>query len=155
RAGHEGDALIELRRGMQLQRTGDVAIAIHYEIARVHMQNKDFGMAMVSCRVAGSIPNGATQGHACAAEAHLVWQRSSEALQETAIALKGTKSYEAKVAEGRAYDVALKAKEAEASFKDAIAWKGDAADAHYWLGKMLVHEAGRKDDGIAELRTAL
>lgn len=157
RAGHEQDALIELRRGFSLPagRTGDVALGLHWEIAKTHMALKDFGAALVSCRVVLSLPGGATSGHACAAEAHLVWQRSSEALQETALALKGTKSYEAKVAEGRAYEVALKEKEAEASLREAIQWKPDAADAHFHLGRLLVHVAGRRDDGVAELRAAV
>lgn len=158
RAGHEQDALIELRRGFSTAagRAGDFALALHWEIARTHMALKDFGMAMVSCRVVGALPTGATASHACAAEAHLVWQRGSEALGEAALALtKGTKSYEGKVAEGRAHDVALDDKRAEASLREAIQWKPDAPEAHLYLGKILAHVAGRRDDGIAELRKAV
>ncbi len=158
RAGHEQDALIELRRAFAMPggRTGDVALALHWEIARTHMAVRDFGMAMVSCRVVGALPSGATASHACAAEAHLVWQRGSEALAETALALaKGTKSYEAKVAEGRAHDVSLDDKKAETSLKEAIQWKPDAPDAHLHLGKILAHLQGRRDDGVAELRKAV
>src|SRR5438046_3022750 len=69
RAGHEQDAIQELRRGFHLPngRMGDTAIALHWEIARAHMSLKDFGSAMVSCRVVGSLPGGAAGGHACAA----------------------------------------------------------------------------------------
>jgi tetratricopeptide (TPR) repeat protein len=92
----------------------------------------------------------------CTAEAHLVWQRSSEALAETALALKASpKSYDAKVMEGRALALALKDKEAETALREAIAWRSDAPDAHYWLGRLLAGTHARQADAIAELRAAV
>src|SRR5215472_10851798 len=91
RAGREADAQQELRRGLGLSngRTGETAILLQWELARVAIARRDFGQAMVTCRVVGALPGGALPGHACAAEAHLLWKRASEALVETGQALAG------------------------------------------------------------------
>ena len=157
RAGHPLDAGQELRRGANLNagRSGDVAVALHYELARVAIAQRDFGQAMVQCRVVGDITGGASAGHACAAEAHLLWRRASEALSEAALAVVGGKKVvEAKLAEGHARELELKEPEAEAAFREAVAWKPDAAEAHVALGHVLVG-TGKVDAGIAELRTAV
>ena len=109
---------------------------------------------MVACKVIGALPAGALLGHACAAEAHLLWRRASEALGETAQALaNGNKSYEAKVAEGLAHELEVNDAEAESSFRQAIQWRPDAPEAHIWLGRLLVRVL-RHDEGVAELRRA-
>ena len=157
RAGHPLDAGQELRRGANFNagRSGDVAVALHYELARVAIAERDFGQAMVQCRVVGSITGGASAGHACATEAHLLWRRASEALTESALAVAGGKKIvEAKLAEGHARELELKEVEAEAAFREAVAWRPDAAEAHVALGHVLVG-TGKVDAGIAELRTAL
>ena len=89
------------------------------------------------------------------AEDHLLWRRASEALVEAALALaSGTQSYEAKVAEGLALELQVKDAEAEASLREAIAWKPDAWEAHVWLGRLLVRTL-RHEDGVNELRRAV
>ena len=159
RAGHEQDAIHELRRGAMLPggRVGDTALRLHWEIARSHMALRDFGAAMVSCGALGALPGvaaGRQQSLACTAEARLVWQLSSEALADAAQALAGgNKLYDAKVTEGRAHDLALDDAKAEAALREAIAWKPDAPEGHMYLGRVLVKGA-KKDEGLAELRKA-
>lgn len=157
RAGHEKEAITELRRGAFLAsaRTGDLGQRLYWEIARSHMQLREFGQAMVSCRALGALPGGAASGLACTSEARLVWQLGGEALADAASALKlDPKLYDAKIAEGRAYEFEMKTQEAEKALREAIAWKPDIADAHMHLGRVLVG-AGKRDDGIAELRKAV
>src|SRR3954469_10735640 len=77
RAGHDSEAAEELRRGMPLARGGALAIEMRWELARVAIAKHDFPQAMAHCRAVGAMPNGATAGHACAAEAHLLWRRGS------------------------------------------------------------------------------
>ena len=109
----------------------------------------------MECTVMGKLPGQVAEGHACAAEAHLLWQRSTEALSEVALALaKDPKCYEAKLAEGRAQDYALDSAKSEAAFRDALALRADGIDAHLGLGRVLVR-GGHRDDGIAELRRAV
>src|SRR5262245_33316438 len=91
RAGHTQEALAELRRGVNLARSGQ--LDLHWEIARTLEMRGDFGQTMIQCKVLGALPadpsHGRTSqdiaaaGHACAAEAHLLWKRASEALLET------------------------------------------------------------------------
>src|SRR5262245_4492577 len=100
RAGRVQEALAELRRGVNLARSGQ--LDLHWEIARTLEMRGDFGQTMIQCKVIGALPPDpgrgksaadiAAAGHACAAEAHLLWKRASEALTETAQALKTTKS---------------------------------------------------------------
>jgi tetratricopeptide (TPR) repeat protein len=156
RTGHPVQALAELRRGIGVSAAHpDVLVQLHWEVARTQIDRRDFAQAMTACTVLGKLPGAVAEGHACAAEAHLVWQRSTEALNETALALaKDPKCYEAKLAEGRAYEFAVDPAKAEASFRAAIGLKSDAVDAHAALGRLLVRN-GRLDEGISELRQAL
>ncbi|MEO6421067.1 MAG: tetratricopeptide repeat protein [Polyangiaceae bacterium] len=157
RAGHPLEAGQELRRGANLEagRSGDVAVDLHYALARVAIAQRDFGQAMVQCRVVGSITGGAPLGHACAAEAHLLWKRASEALTESALAVAGGKKIgAAKLAEGHARELELKEPQAEAAFREAIAWKPDDVAAHVALGHLLVG-LGKVDAGLVEIRAAL
>ena len=156
RAGHATEAIAELRRGLNLwnARSGDVAASLHMELARTQIARKDFGQAMVQCRVLGALtgPGSAALGHTCAAEAHLLWRRASEALTETTLALAGgAKNYDAKVDEGLAREFELKDAEAEASYREAIGWKSDRADAHTVLGRLLMRTA-RGEPALVELR---
>lgn len=157
RAGHPLEAGQELRRGANLEtgRSGDVAVDLHYELARVAIAQRDFGQAMVQCRVVGSITGGAPMGHACAAEAHLLYRRASEALTEVGLAVAGGKKIvAAKIAEGHARELELKEPEAEAAFREAVAWRPDDSAAHVALGHLLVG-VGKVDAGLAEIRSAL
>lgn len=158
RAGRYAEALTELRRGASLLpgRAGDGAVRVQWEIARTYVGQRDFGQAMVACKVAGAQTGGAAAaaGHACAAEAHLLWRRATEALVEVQAALSGgTKSYEAKVAEAQAYLLQLKEADAEKALREAIGWKEDAPAAHRILGRLLVDQ-GKVDAGVVELRRA-
>jgi tetratricopeptide (TPR) repeat protein len=157
RAGRDVEAIQELRRGANQPsgRSGDVAIKLRWETARTYVERREFSQAMAACRTVGALPRGQSAGHACAAETHLLWKRASEALLETSQALaNGAQSYEAKVAEGLACELEVKEAEAEASFRQAIAWKGNAPEAHIWLGRLLLREL-KHDEGISELRKAV
>jgi len=156
RAGHTIDALNELRRGIGVSAAKpDVLVLLHWEVARVHMDRRDFLQATTACEVLGKLPGAGAEGHACKADAQLVLQRSTEALTETAAALaRDPRCFEAKVAEGRAQELALDAAKSEAAYRAAFALRPDAAGPHVGLGRLLVH-SGRKDDGVAELRKAL
>jgi tetratricopeptide (TPR) repeat protein len=157
RAGHETEALQELRRAAALSnsRAGSFPVSLEWELARTAIARRDFNAAMTACRSLGALPGAASEGHACAAEAHLLWRRASEALLETTQALaNGQRSYEAKVAEGLAMELEVKDTEAEASLREAISWKPDAFEAHVWLGRLLVRTL-RHDAGVEELRKAV
>ncbi len=157
RAGHDDEAIVELRRGASLWngRSGEVSVTLHYELARAHIAKRDFPQAMVQCKVAGGIAGGASAGHACAAEAHLLWKRASEAHFETAAALAANaKSYEAKVAEARALELELKEGPAETLLRDAIALKPDTVDAHVELGHLLL-AMGKGDAALVALKQAV
>ncbi|HEY8042234.1 MAG TPA: tetratricopeptide repeat protein [Polyangiaceae bacterium] len=156
RAGHALDALTELRRGIAVSAPRpDVLVQLHWEVARVQMDRRDQPQTMTACSVLGKLPGASAEGHACVADGHLLWQRSTEALGETAAALaKDPRCYEAKVAEGRADEFALDVGKSEAAYRAAIGWRADGVDAHLGLGRLLARN-GRKDDGVAELRSAL
>ncbi len=165
RAGKTKEALEELRRGVNQTRAvpgQSLGIDLHWELARTLLARGDFGPAMVQCKVIGALPGGARPGHACAAEAHLSWRRASEALVETVLALAGDAdkhggsrgAYEAKVAEASARELEGKLKDAEALYKEAIAWKADRAEAHLGLGHMLNGE-GDRDGAVRALREAV
>jgi tetratricopeptide (TPR) repeat protein len=154
RAGRTAEASAELRRILPLAHGGD-AIEVHYEAARVATDRGEHARAMAECRAIAPLSGGAATSHACIADAHLSWRRASEALLETEQALaNGNPSYDAKVAEGLAYELELKEDLAEQSLRQAIAWKPDAWLAHMRLGRLLVHRL-RHDEGEAELRKAL
>ena len=133
----------------------DVLVKLHWEVARVWMDRKDFIQTLTACQVLGKLPGASAEGHACAANAHLLWQRSTEALNETAAALaKDPRFYEAKLAEARAEELAMDVPKSEASYRASIAMRADAVEPHVGLGRLLWRN-GRRDDGVAELRRAL
>ena len=110
-------------------------------------------------RARESEPGAAADGHACAAQAHLALRRSTAALEETQAALasdhpSSEARYEAKVAEGRAEDLALDPTKSEAAYRVASVGSRDGLDAHVGLGRLLL--AGqRTEEGVAELRRAI
>lgn len=151
RAGHETEALAELRRAKAFAR-GDLATRIDWEIARTHIARRDFQPAMAACRAIRA----AGPSRVCAAEAHLLWRRGTEAMAELReLAKIEDRSidvrYFAKIAEGRARELETKDAEAEAAYRDAIAIADGSPEAHALLGALL-HRVGR--DGIGELRRA-
>jgi tetratricopeptide (TPR) repeat protein len=156
RAGHPVEALAELRRGIGLSAGKlDVLVSLHWEIARVQMDRRDFVQTMTTCQVLGKLPGASAEGHACNADAHLLQQRSTAALEETTAALsRDPRCYEAKVAEGRAEEFALDTAKSEAAYRSAIALRSDAPEPRVGLGRVLWRNA-RKDDGVAELRRAV
>jgi tetratricopeptide (TPR) repeat protein len=154
RAGHYAEAAAELRRALPYAR-GPVAVELHYEIARVSLDQRDHGKAMAECRSMASLPGGSFASHACAADTHLLWRRASEAHLETEQALaNATQTYEAELAEGLAYELELKEDAAEQAFRVAIGWQPDRWEGHVWLGRLLVRRL-KHDEGVAELRKAL
>ena len=154
RAGHYPEATAELRRVLAYAH-GPMAVEIHYEIARVSLDQRDHGKAMAECRSIASLPGGASSSHACLADAHLLWRRASEAHLETEAALaNATQTYEAELAEGLAYELESKDDAAEKSLRTAIGWQPDRWEGHVWLGRLLVRRL-KHDEGVAELRKAL
>jgi tetratricopeptide (TPR) repeat protein len=156
RAGHFGEALGELRRAAALAGSStDLATQIQWEVARVHMDRHDFGQALTACAALGKLRGAGAEGHACAADSHLVWQRATEALTEAAAALDADpRCYEAKIAEGRAQEFALDLAKSESAFRAALEWRPDGVDAHVGLARVLLKQ-GKKDQALAELRRAV
>jgi tetratricopeptide (TPR) repeat protein len=156
RAGREGDALVELRRG-QFFAKGDAAIAVGWEIARTHIARRDHYPAMAACKSLTKLPNGDAASHVCAAEAHLLWRRGTEALAELAEVRKipGAHAdvlFHAKLAEGRSRELDSKDAEAEAAYDEAIRLAPNRSEGHLLLGAML-HRIGKS--GVPSLRRAV
>jgi tetratricopeptide (TPR) repeat protein len=156
RAGHLAEAMNELRRGIGVAASAPSALLkLHWEVARIHADRHDFRATLAECGVLGALKGAKAEGHACAANAHLVWQRATEALSETAAAFAlDPHCYEAEVAEARAQEFALDLTKSEAAFRTALAWRPEDADAHVGLGRVLLKE-GKKEEALAELRRAL
>jgi tetratricopeptide (TPR) repeat protein len=164
RAGHTTEAVTELRRGLAVGASRpEIASQIRWEVARAYSDRHDLPRAMAACKEfehrKGTGPDAVStptpESHACASVAYLAWQRATESLSEASAALeKDPSSYDAKVAEGRAYEFELQPTEAESALRGAIAIRSDGEDAHVALGRVL-SKAGKKDEGIAELRRAL
>jgi tetratricopeptide (TPR) repeat protein len=156
RAGHLPQALAELRRGVAV--TGgrmDALRDLDWEIARVQMDKRDFTQTLTACQTLGKLPGANAAEHACTAHAYLLWQRSTEALNEAATALsQDSRSFEATVAQGRAYEFAMDVAKSEGAYRAAMALRPDSAEPHVGLGRAYLH-GGRRDDGVAELRRAL
>lgn len=156
RAGHESEALTELRRGQIFAKDAN-AILVEWEIARTHIAKRDFGAAMASCASLKKLSNGAFAQRVCAAEAHLLWRRGTEALVELNELAKQTNvpadvQYFAKIAEGRARELDSKDAEAEAAYKEAIRLAPSRDEAQIHLGALL-QRTGR--DGLSALRRAV
>jgi tetratricopeptide (TPR) repeat protein len=156
RAGHPALALTELRRGIAVSGGKvDAMTKLYWEVARVQMDRRDFSQTLIACQILGKLPGATAEGHACTADAYLLWQRSSEALVEVHAALgRDPRSFEAKLAEGRANEFALDAAKAEAAYREAVALRPDSVEARTALGRTL-WKNGSRDDGVAELRRAL
>lgn len=156
RAGAVKEATADLRRAAALAPAkSDVGLRATYELARLGIDRREFGQAMAQCRILQQKAGGEALGHACAAEAYLLWRRASEASSEIKKALaKNPQLYEAKVAEGRARLLELRDAEAETLLKEAIAIDGRPVDAHLALAD--VHALfGKTDAAISDLREVL
>lgn len=162
-AGRESDALVELRRASTLGGTEAVRARVAWEIARTHIARRAFESAMATCRSLVKAPPATTAAsvqavsRVCAAEAHLLWRRGSEALAEVdALAKLGTPApdvaYFGKLAAGRAHELAGRDADAEASFREAVDLDERRPDGHVLLGALL-ERTGRS--GVAALRRAV
>jgi tetratricopeptide (TPR) repeat protein len=151
RAGYPVEALAEVRRGMAGGASQpSVLLELRWETARAQLDRHDVLQARAACKQIGG-----ADGHACAADVHLLWQRATEALTETAAALAvDAHCYEAKVAQGRAYELQLDAPDAEAALRAAVAERAEGVDAHVALGRVL-WKGGQKEAGLVELRKAV
>lgn len=158
KAGHEGEALTELRRGVALAANRpDASALLKWELARTHIAKREFEQAYWLCNGIGKTPSAADVSHVCAAEAHLLWRRGTEALTELAALEKGKAPrpevlYAAKLAGGRARELDSKDADAEASYREAIALAESKPDAHMLLGTLL-QRTGR--DGVSSLKRAV
>lgn len=155
RAGHANEALTEVHRGQSFAK-GEGAIMAEWEIARTYIAKRDFNAAMGSCAAIKKLPNGGAANHACAAEAHLLWRRGTEATAEIAEVLKaaGVSNevlYATRISEGRARELDSKDAEAEAAYREALRLFPDRAEAHTLLGALLVRTG---KDGLPELKRA-
>lgn len=158
RAGRETEALAELRRGFGVSGgKSELAGRVQWEIARTYIARREFEPAIATCRSMSKLAPAEAASHVCAAEAHLLWRRGTEAEAEIA-ALEKSKggspevAYFAKVAAGRAKELASKDSEAEASYRDAIHLADSRPEAHVLLGTLL-RRTGR--DGVPEVRKAV
>lgn len=153
RAGREVEALSELRRALAVSGgTSQFAARAHWELARTHLALRGFDGAMASCRAMSQLPPAEAASHVCAAEAHLLWSRGSEAEAEIAALAtsKGASTevrYFARLAKGRAHELASKDAEAEAAYREAIALFDARRDAYVLLGALL-RRTGR--DGVPQ-----
>ena len=158
-SGHSSDAITELRRGIGQwnARAGDVALDLHWELARAYLSRRETGPAIIQCQIIQNKPGGAAFGHACAAEAWLASLRASETHFEVKEALKSADiparvRYQLHVSEGIASSLELKYADAESELGAAIALNADGVDAHIALGKLLAQEG---KDGAPDLRQAV
>ena len=159
RSGRDAEAMTELRRAQTFARDRGEAsrtVDVDWEIARTSIARRDFSGAMNACGVMKKRPAGAAAGHVCAAEAHLLWRRGSEALVEIAEVAKIKDApadvlYFARIAEGRARDLDAKLVDAEACFREAMRLAPTRSEAPLFLGAMLAR--GGKD-GLPLLRQA-
>ncbi|MGA3121637.1 MAG: tetratricopeptide repeat protein [Polyangiaceae bacterium] len=152
RAGRWAQAEVELRRGIGVCAANPSALrALYTELARVYMDLGNVQRAFATCKQLIHVPGASAEGHACVANAHLVWQRATEAQLEAAEALAiDPQCYNARLAQGLAFEFELDSARAEASFREAIAMRPDGADARTALGRVL-WRAGDRSQGLAEL----
>jgi tetratricopeptide (TPR) repeat protein len=152
RAGREAEALTELRKAKAAAR-GDLASRIDWEIARTHIAKRDFTSAMTTCRAIGA----KAASHVCAAEAHLLWRRGTEAATELGELAKikdvpADVAYAAKIVEGRVAELETKDDAAESAYRSAVAFAPDRPEAHVQLGALL-RRVGK--DGLPSLQKAV
>lgn len=157
RAGREGEAITELRRGIGVAGgRADMVARLQWEIARTHIAKREFENAMAACKsISPKVPTPTSR--ICVTEAHLLWRRGSEALAELAELAKmsgqpAEVTYFAKVAEGRAQELASKDAEAEKLFRDAITLSEGKPDAHVQLG-LVLKKLGK--DAVPSFRRAV
>lgn len=159
RAGRENEALAELQRGRGLAAgRAELAARFDWEAARTYIAKRDFAQAMATCRSIARLPGANAVSRVCAAEAHLLWRRGTEAKIELAELAKmksipADVEVAARVAEGRALELEVKEEAAEAAYRDAIRLAPERSDLRVVLGSMLVRLG--HDGGLAELRKAV
>jgi tetratricopeptide (TPR) repeat protein len=156
RAGRWAQAEVELRRGIGGCAANPIALrALYTELARVYMDLGSFQRSFAACKQLMDVPGASAEGHACVANAHLVWQRATQAQLEAAEALAiDPQCYDARLAEGLAFEFELDSARAEASFREAIEMRPEGPDARTALGRVL-WRAGDRPQGLAELRKAV
>lgn len=157
RAGHDAEALTELRRGLGLGAKPAAAQALTWEIARTHVDRRDFSAALSTCHDLAKVPGATAAAHVCAAEAHLLWRRATEATAELDKLAKEKPSaevaYAAKVAEGRVRELEVRDADAEAAYRAAVTMAPERTEAHVALGQLL-RRVG-KDGAVQQLRRAV
>lgn len=155
RAGREAEALAELRRAFSVSSGREIGSRIQWEIARTHVARRDFSNALATCRAMAPLAKGAS--HVCAAEAHLLWRRGTEAEAELAELGKqkvvpADVQVAATLARGRVAELAADDAKAEGAYRAAVALGPERTDAHVELGALL-QRTGR--DGLPALRKAV
>lgn len=157
RAGRDGEAHAELARIRPFVK-GEVAVLTEWEMARTQIGKREFAPALATCRSIAKLPGGEPASLVCAAEAHLLWRRGTEALAELGALAKVAPAatpdvpYFAKLAEGRARELDSRDADAEAAYREAIRLSPNRVHGHVALGSLL-QRTGR--DGRASLRRAV
>jgi len=158
RAGHEAEALTELRRGLNLTAGHpDLAAKVEWEIARTHIAKRDFQQALAECRtMEKSTPAAA---HVCAAESHLLWRRGTEATTELGELAKTKDNvlasdvrYFAKIAAARVDELESRDGDAEKKYGEAITMSPERPEAYVYQGTMF-RRVGK--DALPSLRKAV
>jgi len=162
RAGHESEALTELRRAYGLSGgRGEIGGRVQWELARTYIARREFEPAMSTCRAMKQSPTAEAASHVCAAEAHLLWRRGTEAESELAEIAKvkapaalpsDEVQYFAKIALGRAKELSSSDADAEAAYREAIRLGDKRPNAHVLLGLLLRRTAR---DGIPSFKKAV
>lgn len=156
RAGVYQAAVHELQRGILLPgvRSGDVAVAIRYELARVYIDQGRFHEARRACEAIRPVQGGDAMMHACLAEAHMTRKRASDALPEVEAALRvDADLYEARVVEG--YARWMSGEEAKAEQVLRAASQAEQSRPEAWLALGRLHAAlGRRADALQALEKA-
>jgi tetratricopeptide (TPR) repeat protein len=141
RAGHDGEALTELRRAQTIA-SGPSSVVAALEIARTYIAKRDYAGAMNACSAMKKLSaGGAGASYVCTAEAQLLLKRGSEALASLSEFAKvgssvGEVQYAAKLAEGRCRELDSKETEAEQRYREAIGLAPNRWEAYVLLGAM-------------------
>jgi len=156
RAGHFDEARTALGRGIlthEARKTGLIKPML-YELALVHIERRNLLAAFDACKKLTELPDARALGSACAAEAHLMRNRATQALPEVDRALsKDAGLYEGKVVKGRILAFQQKLAEAEKLLRAAAKQDGSRAEAHHYLGRLMTNQ-GRTSDAVAPLKRA-
>ncbi len=151
RAGLQKQAAAMLHRAILRAKGGDVA-TLRYARARALIEGGEQKGAQRECQELTKIAY--VKGHACQAEALLLWRRASVAVPAAKLAVdRDPNDYDAAVAHGRALRQNGSPEEAERELRRAASSIPGRWEAHYHLG-LLLEGSGRGSDAEASYEKA-